>query len=153
MMDIRKLTKQETPPWELLLLADSSRAIVEEYLKSGNVYVGEKSGKAIGVYVLMETKRVVVEIMNVAVHENFQGKGYGKQLIAHAINEASKRGYAQVEIGTGNTSIHQLKLYQQCGFRMTGIDFDYFTRNYDEPIVENGLLCRDMIRLCYTFED
>ena len=153
MMDIRKLTKKETPPWELLLLADPSRAIVEEYLKSGNVYVGEKSGKAIGAYVLMETKKVVVEIMNVAVHENFQGNGYGKQLIAHAINEASKRGYAQVEIGTGNSSIHQLKLYQQCGFRMTGIDFDYFTRNYDEPIVENGLLCRDMIRLCYTFED
>lgn len=153
MMDIRKLTKEETPPWELLLLADPSRAVVEEYLKSGNVYVGEKSGEAIGEYVLKETKKVVVEIMNVAVHEDFQGKGYGKQLIAHAINEASKRGYAQVEIGTGNSSIHQLKLYQQCGFRMTGIDFDYFTRNYDEPIVEDGLLCRDMIRLCYTFED
>lgn len=153
MMDIRKLTKEETPPWELLLLADPSRAIVEEYLKSGNVYVGEESGKAIGVYVLKETKKVVVEIMNVAIHEDFQGKGYGKHLIAHAINEASKRGYAQVEIGTGNSSIPQLKLYQQCGFRMTGIDFDYFTRNYDEPIVENGLLCRDMIRLCYTFEN
>lgn len=153
MMIIRKITKGETPPWALLLLADPSRAVVEEYVKSGNVYVGEESGKSIAVYVLKETGEIVVEIMNVAVHEDFQGRGYGKQLISHAISEASKRGYAQVEIGTGNSSILQLKLYQQCGFRIIGIDFDYFTRNYDEPIVENGLLCRDMIRLCYTFED
>lgn len=151
-MSIRKLSNDETPPWDLLLMADPSRAIVEGYLKSGNVYVAEASGRIIGVLVLKETEKVVTEIMNVAVHEEHQGLGIAKKLIAHAIEEASKRGYAQVEIGTGNSSIHQLKLYQQCGFRIVGIDFDYFTRSYDEPIYENGLLCRDMIRLCYLLE-
>ncbi len=152
MMLIRKLNPGETPPWKLLEIADPCRIIVEGYIKSSTVYVGEESGEAIAVYVLKETKKVVVEIMSVAVHEDFQGKGLGKQLISHAIEEASKRGYAQLEIGTGNSSIYQLKLYQQCGFRIVGVDFDYFTRSYDEPIYENGLLCRDMIRLCYTFE-
>lgn len=151
-MNIRRLTKDEALPWDLLLLADPSRSIVESYVKSGVVYVGEESDKVIGVFVLKETEKVVVEIVNVAVLESFQNKGLGKQLLAHAIEEASKRGYAQIEIGTGNSSIHQLRLYQQCGFRIVGIDFDYFTRSYDEPIYENGLLCRDMIRLCYTFE-
>lgn len=151
-MNIRRLTKEEALPWDLLLLADPSKSIVESYVKSGIVYVGEESDKVIGVYVLKETEKVVVEIMNVAVLESFQNKGLGKQLLAHAIEEASKRGYAQIEIGTGNSSIHQLRLYQQCGFRIVGVDFDYFTRSYDEPIYENGLLCRDMIRLCYTFE-
>jgi ribosomal protein S18 acetylase RimI-like enzyme len=152
MMKIRKLCPGENPPWELLELADPSRMIVEGYVKSSCVYVGEISGEIRAVYVLKETEKVVVEIMNIAVDEVHQGKGLGKQVISHAINEASKRGYAQIEIGTGNSSIHQLKLYQQCGFRIVSVDFDYFTRSYDEPIYENGLLCRDMIRLCYTFE-
>lgn len=151
MMKIRKLKRDEQPPWELLALADPSRMIVEGYLKNGIVYVGEESSKVIGVYVLKETEKVVIEIMNMAVQESFQSKGLGKQLISHAIEEVSKRGYARLEIGTGNSSIYQLKLYQQCGFRIVGVDFDYFTRCYDDPIYENGLLCRDMIRLCYTF--
>ena len=151
-MHIRKLTPEENSPWELLELADPSRMIVEGYIKSSCVYVGEILGEIVGVYVLKETEKVVVEIMNVAVHEDQQGKGLGKQLISHAINESSKQGYARIEIGTGNSSIYQLKLYQQCGFRIVSVDFDYFTRSYDEPIYENGLLCRDMIRLCRTFE-
>jgi ribosomal protein S18 acetylase RimI-like enzyme len=152
-MQIRKLNPGENPPWELLELADPSRMIVEGYINSNScVYVGEILGEIMGVYVLKETEKVVVEIMNVAVHEDQQGKGRGKQLISHAIHEASKQGYARIEIGTGNSSIYQLKLYQQCGFRIVSVDFDYFTRSYDEPIYENGLLCRDMIRLCCTFE-
>lgn len=152
MMKIRKLNQNESPPWDILSLADPSRIIVEEYVKNGIIFVGEASGEIIGVYVLKETHTVVVEIMNIAIKEPYQNKGLGKQLIIHAISEASKQGYARLEIGTGNSSIYQLKLYQQCGFRIEGIDFDYFLRNYDEPIFENGLLCRDMIRLSYTFE-
>lgn len=151
-MLIRKLKPNEQPPWELLELADPSRIIIEGYVRSGWVYVGEIEGEAVAVYVLKETQKVIVEIMNVAVRLTDQGKGLGKQLICHAIEEASKRGYAQLEIGTGNSSIYQLKLYQQCGFRIVDIDFDYFTRNYDDPIYENGIRCRDMIRLCHTFE-
>ncbi|WP_019414725.1 GNAT family N-acetyltransferase [Paenisporosarcina sp. TG20] len=151
-MMIRRLDPSENPPWELLELADPSKMIIEGYIHNSCIYVGEESDEIIGVYVLKETKKIVVEIMNVAVQEIHQGRGIGKQLISHAINEASKQGYAQVEIGTGNSSIYQLKLYQQCGFRIVGVDFDYFVRSYDEPIYENGLLCRDMIRLSYTFE-
>lgn len=151
-MMIRKLNPSEIPPWKLLELADPSKMIIEGYINNSCIYVGEESDEIIGVYVLKETKKIVVEIMNVAVQDIHQGRGIGKQLISHAINEASKQGYAQLEIGTGNSSIYQLKLYQQCGFRIVGVDFDYFVRSYDEPIYENGLLCRDMIRLSYTFE-
>ena len=151
-MNIRMLNHDECLPWGLLELADPSRMIVESYVRNGHVYVGEEADEIIGVYVMKETGKVVMEIMNIAIAESFQGKGLGKRLISHAIQETSKQGYARLEIGTGNSSIHQLKLYQQCGFRIVGIDFDYFVRNYDDPIYENGLLCRDMIRLSYIFE-
>lgn len=64
-----------------------------------------------------------------------------------AIEQAKREGYQKIEIGTGNSSIHQLALYQKCGFRITGIDQDFFIRNYEEEIYENGIQCRDMIRL------
>ncbi|MDX1806875.1 MAG: GNAT family N-acetyltransferase [Paenisporosarcina sp.] len=148
-MDIRLLTKDENRPWDLLLLADPSRIIVQEYIKNAVIHVGEQDKKIIGVCVVKETAKTVVEIMNIAVIESLQGQGFGKQLIRHAIEESAKRGYAFIEIGTGNTSLTQLRLYQQCGFRIVGVDFDYFTRHYEKEIYENGLLCRDMIRLSY----
>ncbi|HEY8415097.1 MAG TPA: hypothetical protein VIK99_04920 [Thermaerobacter sp.] len=68
-------------------------------------------------------------------------------LIGHAIETARQQGYKTIEIGTGNSSIGQLALYQKFGFRITGIDRDFFVRRYRKPIWENGIQCRDMIRL------
>ena len=56
------------------------------------------------------------------------------------------RGARAVEIGTGNSSLDQLALYQKLGFRTTGIVAG-FLDDYPEPIVENGIACRDMVRL------
>ena len=55
--------------------------------------------------------------------------------------------YQTIEIGTGSTSFAQLYLYQKCGFRVVNIDRDFFVDNYDDPIIENKLILRDMIRL------
>lgn len=136
---------------ELLLLADPSRDLVDAYLKRGSCLVAEMDdGQIIGVYVLLELTAETVEIVNVAVAEPNQGKGIGKQLVNHAIHHARSLGYVTIEIGTGNSGIGQLALYQKCGFRMTAIDHDFFTRNYPEAIYENGIQCRDMIRLSQT---
>jgi len=132
---------------DLLLLADPSRELVEEYVQRGQCYLAEEDGEVIGVYVLLPTRPQTVEIVNVAVAEAHQGRGIGKQLVKHAIQTAKAQGYKTVEIGTGNSSIGQLALYQKCGFRITGIDKDFFIRHYAEPIFENGIPCRDMIRL------
>ncbi|PKL30065.1 MAG: GNAT family N-acetyltransferase, partial [Spirochaetae bacterium HGW-Spirochaetae-10] len=63
------------------------------------------------------------------------------------IEWAQKNGSRSIVIGTGNSSLTQLSLYQKLGFRMDHIIKDFFTDNYSEPIVENGLLCRDMVVL------
>ncbi|MDN3498310.1 bifunctional GNAT family N-acetyltransferase/class I SAM-dependent methyltransferase [Microbacterium sp. APC 3898] len=76
--------------------------------------------------------------------------GYGRQLLQHALAESARRGFEFVEIGTGNSSLGQLALYQKCGFRLHAIDPDFFRRNYREPIFENGIECRDMVRLRYA---
>ena len=146
-MQIRKLKNQEKPPTELLLMADPSVNLVNEYVQRGENFVAEVSGEIVGVYVLLPTRPNTIEIVNIAVSEREQGKGIGKQLILDAINQSKKMGYKTIEIGTGNSSVGQLALYQKCGFRISGIDHDFFVRHYEDTIIENGIWCRDMIRL------
>ena len=146
-MNIRKLYPDEKPPIKLLLLADPSESLVEEYLNRGDCFVTEMDNQIIGVYVLLPTRPETVELVNIAVKESFQNRGIGKQLIFHAIQIAKSKGYKTIEIGTGNSSIGQLALYQKCGFRITSVDQNFFKRHYEQEIFENGIQCRDMIRL------
>jgi ribosomal protein S18 acetylase RimI-like enzyme len=146
-MVIRTLRKDEQPPLNLLLLADPSEEMVSAYLKNSFCLVAELDSSVIGVIALLPKSTDNVEIMNIAVDVNLHGKGIGRKLIKYGIETAKQKGFKRVEIGTGNSSIGQLALYQKAGFRIIGIDHDFFIRNYPEPIYENGIQCRDMIRL------
>lgn len=146
-MKIRKLNTGESVPYDLLLEADPSRKIVEEYIRRADCYIAEDSNTVVGVYVLLPTRPETVELVNLSVLESEQGKGLGRKLVLHAIQIARSNKFQRIEIGTGNSSIGQLALYQKCGFRIVGVDTDYFSKNYREEIYENGILCKDMIRL------
>ncbi|WP_298832770.1 GNAT family N-acetyltransferase [uncultured Planococcus sp.] len=148
-MEFHLLSADESLPMDLLLEADPSEILVRAYCDSGWCMIGKQDGVLIGVYVLLALSETVVEIKNLAVSESFRDRGYGRQLLEHALAQAAQRGFRFVEIGTGNSSLGQLALYQKCGFRMHAIDPDFFRRNYPEPIFENGIECRDMIRLRY----
>jgi ribosomal protein S18 acetylase RimI-like enzyme len=146
-MQIRKLNTNEQPPFDLLLLADPSLKLVEDYLQRGQCFIGSLNDQIAGVYVLLPTRPETIELVNVAVDERHQGKGFGKQLVKHAIQISRDLGYKTIEVGTGNSGVGQLALYQKCGFRITGIDRDFFIRHYEEEIFENGIQVIDMIRL------
>lgn len=137
----------EQPPWDLLLLADPSRELVSAYLKNSFCYCAKMDDSIIGIIVLQPRDSETAEIMNLAVHPHMQGKGIGQALMKQGIEAARSKGYKTLEIGTGNSSIGQLALYQKTGFRIMEIDHDFFIRNYDQPIFENGIQCRDMLRL------
>ncbi|PRX28312.1 acetyltransferase (GNAT) family protein [Orenia metallireducens] len=96
---------------------------------------------------MIHTRPETIEIVNIAIKEDYQSKGLGKLLLKDAIKKALAYGAKILEIGTANSSIFQLALYQKLGFRITGIDKDFFLKHYDEPIYENGIQCLDMIRL------
>lgn len=146
-ISIRQLGKEEELPYDLLYLADESVKAVADYMPRSNCYVATIEDKIIGEYVLLPTRPFTVELVNVAVDENWQGKGVGKQLVLHAIDIARKQGYQIIEVGTGNAGIGQLALYQKCGFSIYGVDIDFFKRYCPHPIVENGIPCLHMIRM------
>lgn len=142
---IREIKPNEQKPIELFLIADPDIEVIKSYIEKSKCIVLEKDNKVIGSYLLLPTKPHTVELINIAIKESEQWKGYGKKLVMHAVNMAKELGYTTIEVGTGNSSIMQLEFYQRCGFEIVGIDKDYFVRNYKEPIYENGVLCKDMI--------
>ena len=138
---------KEEYPLELLLLADPSEKLIKQYLERGKCYIGKEDREIVGVFVLLPTRPETVELINIAIVEQHQGKGFGKALVLDAVNKAKEQGYKVMEVGTGNSSIDQLALYQKCGFRIIGVDVGFFTVHYEEEIIESGIPCVDMIRL------
>ncbi len=68
-------------------------------------------------------------------------------MIKEAVNYAALMKLKTIIIGTANSSIRQLSLYQNLGFKITRVKRDYFIQNYAQPIFENGIQARDMIVL------
>ncbi|QQK74619.1 GNAT family N-acetyltransferase [Salicibibacter cibarius] len=148
--EIFECKNTEDVPMRLLLIADPEEKMIESYIHRSRCFLMKHDNNIIGVYVLLATRPNTVEIMNIALTQTMQGKGLGEKLLRHALETARNFGYKTVEIGTGSTGTSQLYLYQKCGFRMVGVEVDYFLRNYDMPLYENGLRIRDMVRLSQT---
>ena len=144
---VRKLSSDEEVPYELLLLADPSMDIINDYIYRGECYVAYINNNIVGAYVIVKTRPLTLELVNIAVNVAYQGKGIGKGLIFSAIDTARGQGAKVFEVGTGNSSMYQLAFYQKCGFRIVGIDRNFFKIHYKEIIIENGIECIDMIRL------
>lgn len=154
MLSFKKIN--DNYPWDLLLDADPCRELVEEYLEKGECWAGrenENSDTFDGVYILLfpeegegAGQESSGELINLAVRPELQGRGIGKQCVAHAAGRCRLRGLKYLEVGTGNSGIGQIAFYQKCGFRITGVIPDYFEGRFEEEIFENGMLCRDMVR-------
>ncbi len=142
-----EIHKTDTPSRELLLLADESEASVADYIGRGTCYATYDDGRIVGQYVLIHTRPLTAEVVNIAVTPDRQRQGIATALLAHAVDTARRAGFRLLEIGTGDCGLGQIALYERCGFVRCGIDEDYFRKHYPAPIFENGLECRHMVRL------
>jgi ribosomal protein S18 acetylase RimI-like enzyme len=136
---------------DLLLLADPSLEIVQQYLTEGHLFALFEQGEACGVVHLIPQTDIVMEVKNIAVKEEVQGCGYGKRLLHYALDFCQHQAYEKVIVGTGNSSINNFAFYQKAGFRFHSIIRNFFTDRYNEPIFEHGIQCRDMILLEVDF--
>ncbi|MBV8256110.1 MAG: GNAT family N-acetyltransferase [Chitinophaga sp.] len=137
-------------PMALLLLADPSEKMIQSYIYRSRIYVAVKAEQTIGICVVSTDDADHWEIRNLAVEEAFQGQGLGQLLLQHVIIEASKHQVPHLLIGTANSSVGQLYLYQKMGFDISSIRKNFFLEHYDTPLVENGIPCKHMIMLEMT---
>jgi N-acetylglutamate synthase-like GNAT family acetyltransferase len=137
-------------PMDLLLLADPSEDAVKEYLNQSRCFVAYANDVVVGSCVLKPIEGGMVELMNIAVSPSNQQSGIGTRLLRNVIDKVKESGARGLEVGTG-TFGYQLTFYQRQGFRVARIDKGFFLRNYPEPIVEDGVQHKDMLRLTLEF--
>ena len=77
-MDIEKVEKNKKQYLSLLLLADEQEDMLDRYIEDGTMYVLNDNGIR-GECVVADVGNGILEIKNIAIEPNCQGKGYGKK--------------------------------------------------------------------------
>lgn len=127
----------------LLLIGDESETMINRYIGQGNLYAGFLEGEPIAVVMTVCIDSTTVEVKNLAVADGFRRQGYGRRMLRHIENRHPGK---TIVLGTGETP-STLRFYKSCGFTYSHRIPDFFTDNYPDPIIEEGVRFRDMIYL------
>ncbi|BFM48750.1 GNAT family N-acetyltransferase [Marinomonas sp. THO17] len=138
-------------PIELLLQADPSIENIALYMENGLVFAAVESDLVVGVIVAGFLTDKKMELYNVSVSEAFQKQGVGTKLMEFVLARLKSQGIARIEVGTGSFG-YPLTFYQAVGFRVDSVVKDHFINKYPEPIFENGIQHKDMLRLYMNLE-
>lgn len=143
-MKIKEIKNHKKQHLSLLLLADEQEDMIDRYLDRGTMYVLEDDG-AKAECVVTDEGDGILEIKNIATDPDWQGLGYGKALVEF-IAEQYSGDYSVLQVGTGDSPL-TIPFYEKCGFIRSHIIPNFFTDNYDHPIIEDGVQLVDMIYL------
>ena len=143
-MKIREVNDNKKQFISLLLLADEQENMVERYLENGTMYVLEDNDVR-AECVVTDEGNGILEIKNIAVVPEYQGKGYGKILLDFLVRKYTGL-YSVLQVGTGDSPL-TIPFYEKCGFVRSHIVPRFFTDNYDHPIYEGGIQLVDMVYL------
>jgi GNAT superfamily N-acetyltransferase len=136
----------------LFELAEDSAAQLDCYLGSGRVLVARSGDTVVGHLQLVETDHSSeIELKNMAVREDLQGRGIGGRLVRAALELVAGEAASSVLVATAAADIGNLRFYQRQGFRMRSIERDAFTAEtgYPAGIVIDGIALRDRVWLDY----
>ncbi|UTC76964.1 GNAT family N-acetyltransferase [Treponema sp. OMZ 799] len=144
MIEIKEIAENKKQFLSLLLLADEQEDMIDKYIEDGTMYILEDNGiKA--ECVVIDAGDKVLEIKNIAVLPDCQGKGYGKALIDFIIRKY-KGKYSVLQAGTGESPM-TIPFYEKCGFIRSHTVKNFFIDHYNHPIYENGIQLVDMVYL------
>lgn len=143
-MNIREIHDNKKQFLPLLLLADEQEDMIDCYLELGTMYVLEDGGVK-AECVVTDEGGGILEIKNIAVLPEAQGKGFGKALIDSLVRQYAGK-YDLLQVGTGDSPL-TVPFYERCGFVRSHRIPNFFTDHYDHPIFEAGVQLVDMVYL------
>ena len=139
--EVRRISAGKEAFMPLLLEADPSEAMIRRYLDAGELYVLTVHGKPACVAVMLADEGGDWELKNLATAPDMRGRGYATRLMEHLIKLYSPR-CERLRVGTSPANVG---FYERFGFKTAGVRERFFTDNYPEPIVEDGVTLTDMI--------
>lgn len=135
---------------DLLFLADEQEDMIDRYLERGKMYILSDDNTVKAECVVSDEGGGILEIKNIAVKPEFQGKGYGKSMIRF-IEEKYREAFSILQVGTGDSPL-TIPFYESCGFSRSHVIKDFFVDNYKKPIFECGVRLKDMVYLRKNLE-
>jgi ribosomal-protein-alanine N-acetyltransferase len=129
---IEKIERRSYPtPWSRSMFAG-------ELSKPSSLCMGafdvDEKGRLVG-YLIVSRYVDAWHIMNLAVDESYRRRGIARQLLGElfaATSDDPMRGYT-LEVRVSNTKA--IALYEQIGFRITGVRRGYYTDNREDAYV------------------
>ena len=105
--------------------------------------VAEVAGTAVGWATLVRgtERRTHVGSLGISVHEDFQGKGYGRQMVEALLDVADNwLGLVRVQLDVNCDNAPAIALYESCGFEIEGVQRAHIIR--DGQFIDGYLMSR-----------
>ena len=134
----------------LFELAEDSAAALDSYLHAGRVLVARRGPRIAGHLQLTGTGQPgQAEVKSMAIREDLQGQGIGRQLMQAALTLLAAEGVTTVRVATAAADAGNLRFYQRQGFRIHSVERDAFTEasGYPPGIQVAGIPLRDRVWL------
>jgi len=138
-------------PLNLLLEVDPLKSNIDKYLKGSLCFASFINDEMVGVCVTNIVADGISEVFNISIYSNYQKQGVGNKLLRFTIDQLARKNIAKIVLGTGSFG-YQLMFYQRLGFRVDSVEKTFFIDNYDNPIFENDIQHKDMLRLSLRLE-
>jgi [ribosomal protein S18]-alanine N-acetyltransferase len=121
---------------EQSFLSPWTRKLFEETLDSSitHGFVLSKDDVVLG-YVILYAVKDEAHIMNVAVHPSHRRIGFGKDLVAHVIDDFRGRDVRQFFLEVRESNAAAISLYRKYGFSRIGKRKKYYAETNEDAIV------------------
>ena len=126
---IKKEKENKEQYMDLLLEADPSKDMINDYLRDGELFVLTYKDDVACVAVVIRIDDETIELKNIATKEIYRGQGYGKKMLKY-LADNYKQKYKKMLVGTSENNI---PFYVKQGFdKYEKTIKNYFVDNYDK---------------------
>jgi ribosomal protein S18 acetylase RimI-like enzyme len=152
MQELEIKTGREHVDMSLLLGADTSMPRIMGQMSRSTCYCGLLEGKNVVICLLSEPSGGdVCEISAMAVSEAIADTGHSYELVSYIATIAREKGFNFLDVCAGNADGPAFLALQRMGFRLVGVERDYYTAGQQGFSVVNGIVNRDMLRYRVDF--
>ena len=138
---IKKEKENKEQYMDLLLEADPSKDMINDYLRDGELFVLTYKDDVACVAVVIKIDDETIELKNIATKKEYRGQGLGKKMLKY-LADNYKQKYKKMLVGTTENNI---PFYVKQGFdKYEKTIKNYFVDNYAEEIWDGDLHCIDM---------
>ncbi len=114
-----------------------TEGILRDCIRVGySCWVYEASASVIG-YGILSVGAGEAHILNISVHPDYQGRGLGRELMAHLLDLARGHGADTAFLEVRPSNRVAVRLYESIGFNQAGLRRDYYpaTRGREDALI------------------